>query len=334
MAKQVINIGSAPNDGTGDTLREAMDKANDNFTELYAAPSGGVESVTGDGVDNTDPDNPIISFPSTGDIGAQPALGFTPENVANKATDFTTVNDTLYPSVKAVNDKINASVEGLQNKADSRVATTANITLSGIQTIDGVLLIAGDRVLVKDQSAASENGIYVSAVGAWSRSGDTNTGVELRGAVTSIDEGTLNADTTWRQTADNITVGSTSITWVQYGAAVPDATSTTKGKARLYPSTSLGANTDGAPDQNAVKVYVDAKITQVITNGVTTTAPSEDAVFDALALKAPLNSPTFTGTPIAPTATAGTSTTQIATTAFVSNSMGIGNLLYMYNNFI
>ncbi len=62
----------------------------------------------------------------------------------------------------------------------------------------------------------------------------------------------------------------------------------------------------------------DAKVTQVITNGVTTTAPSEDAVFDALALKAPLASPALTGNPTAPTATQGDNDTSIATTAFVN----------------
>jgi hypothetical protein len=56
------------------------------------------------------------------------------------------------------------------------VATTGNITLSGAQTIDGVTLVAGDRVLVKDQSAANQaqNGIYVAASASWSRAGDAN----------------------------------------------------------------------------------------------------------------------------------------------------------------
>lgn len=63
------------------------------------------------------------------------------------------------------------------------------------------------------------------------------------------------------------------------------------------------------------------EVTQTITNGVTTTSPSEDAVFDALALKAPLASPTFTGTPAAPTASPGTNTTQLASTAFVQQEL-------------
>ncbi len=76
-------------------------------------------------------------------------------------------------------------------------------------------------------------------------------------------------------------------------------------------------NTANLETTSGAQSKADAKVTQTITNGVTTTAPSEDAVFDALALKAALASPTLTGTPAAPTAAAGTSTTQIATTAFV-----------------
>lgn len=70
----------------------------------------------------------------------------------------------------------------------------------------------------------------------------------------------------------------------------------------------------------ATTAYADAKVSDAITDAVTGIAPSQNAVFDALALKAPLASPTFTGTPLAPTATAGTNTTQIATTAFVTTA--------------
>jgi len=77
-----------------------------------------------------------------------------------------------------------------------------------------------------------------------------------------------------------------------------------------------GTNTgDNSANTNS-NAYADAKVTNVITNGVTDKAPSEDAVFDALALKADLASPTFTGTPNAPTQSANDNTTKIATTAY------------------
>lgn len=74
----------------------------------------------------------------------------------------------------------------------------------------------------------------------------------------------------------------------------------------------------------ATTAYVDAKIVATITNGDTTHAPSGDAVFDALALKADLASPALTGNPTAPTPTPGDNDTSIATTAFVTAAVAAG----------
>ena len=99
-------------------------------------------------------------------------------------------------------------------KRSVRVATTANITLSGTQTIDGVAVVAGDRVLVKDQTAAAENGIYVVAAGAWSRAADANTASELASANVGVDSGTSNGgicfDTDFKSTD---TLGTTAMSW-------------------------------------------------------------------------------------------------------------------------
>ena len=95
-----------------------------------------------------------------------------------------------------------------------RVATTANITLSGTQTIDGIAVIAGDRVLVKNQTTASQNGIYDVAAGAWTRPADANLASYLAGALVSVDLGTVNGgkvyDTDFKSTD---TVGTTAMTW-------------------------------------------------------------------------------------------------------------------------
>ena len=99
-------------------------------------------------------------------------------------------------------------------KKACRVATTANITLSGTQTIDGIAVIAGDRVLVKNQTTGSQNGIYDVAAGAWSRSADANTTSYMTGALVSIDLGTVNGgkiyDTDFKSTD---TLGTTSMMW-------------------------------------------------------------------------------------------------------------------------
>lgn len=111
---------------------------------------------------------------------------------------------------------------GLRDFKDSvRVATTANITLSGVQTIDGITLVAGNRVLVKDQTTASANGIYVVASGAWSRSSDTDaTGEITPGMLVYIEEGTLNGTSQWVcNNTGTITLGTTAITFAQYSGA-------------------------------------------------------------------------------------------------------------------
>ena len=74
---------------------------------------------------------------------------------------------------------VDATRQGLDVKDSVRAATTANITLSATQTVDGVALVAGDRVLVKDQSTASANGIYVVAAGAWSRAVDADSSAKV-----------------------------------------------------------------------------------------------------------------------------------------------------------
>jgi hypothetical protein len=115
---------------------------------------------------------------------------------------------------------VDSVAQGLDVKASCRAATIANITLSGAQTIDGVVIIAGDRVLVKDQSTAANNGIYLCASGAWTRTTDADTWIELTGAFTFIEDGTINDNTGWVCTiAPGGTLGSTAVTFEQFSGA-------------------------------------------------------------------------------------------------------------------
>jgi hypothetical protein len=96
------------------------------------------------------------------------------------------------------------------------VATTANITLSGTVTVDGVSVsVNGTRVLVKNQTTASQNGIYVRAAGAWTRATDADAGTELDRALVYVVSGTANAGTLWMQPASGITIGTTAQAWQQ-----------------------------------------------------------------------------------------------------------------------
>jgi hypothetical protein len=133
-------------------------------------------------------------------------------------TGFLTLNaDPTSALHAATKQYVDGLASGMTYKVSARAATTANITLSGTQTIDGVSVIAGDRVLVKNQTTGSENGIYVVAAGAWARSSDANTTGELNGGSTIwVNEGTTQADTGWTVTNDGtVTIGTTAIVWTQ-----------------------------------------------------------------------------------------------------------------------
>lgn len=106
---------------------------------------------------------------------------------------------------------------GIDTKPSVRAASTANLTLSGTQTIDGVACGVGDRVLAKNQTTASGNGPYVVAAGAWTRAVDADaTGEITPGATWYVEEGTVNGGSRWKVTnTGTITLGTTSITIVQ-----------------------------------------------------------------------------------------------------------------------
>ena len=120
----------------------------------------------------------------------------------------------------ATKNYVDSAVQGLSPKDSVRAATTADITVSGLQTIDGVELQAGDRVLVKNQATASQNGIYVAAAGAWDRSADANTWNELISAYVFVEEGTTNGDNGYLITVNaGGTLGVTDVTVVQFSGA-------------------------------------------------------------------------------------------------------------------
>jgi hypothetical protein len=111
-------------------------------------------------------------------------------------------------------------LQGLDPKASVRAATTANITLSGTQTIDGVALIAGDRVLVKNQSTTSQNGVYIVAAGSWTRATDMNSWAEVPGAYMFVEEGSTQADFAFVCTSNaGGTLDTTGIDFVQFNGA-------------------------------------------------------------------------------------------------------------------
>src|SRR5712671_852218 len=101
-------------------------------------------------------------------------------------------------------------------KAPVRAATTgSNITLSGLQTIDGVALAAGDRVLVKDQADVTTNGLYNAATGPWTRTIDANNNSQFaQGLMVAAGQGSANANGLFRLTTANpIALGTSALAW-------------------------------------------------------------------------------------------------------------------------
>lgn len=143
---------------------------------------------------------------------------------------------------------VDSAIEGLAWKDSCRVATQSNINLSSPgSTIDGVTMASQDRVLVRNQTAQSANGIYVwnGAAVAMTRALDASTFAELEQAVATVEEGT-DAGATFRQTQVNGTIDSSNVIWTSFGNASPAASETTAGIAEIATQAETDAGTDDA----------------------------------------------------------------------------------------
>lgn len=141
---------------------------------------------------------------------------------------------------------VDSAVEGLAWKDSARVATQANLNLAAPgAAVDGVAMAANDRMLVRSQTAGAENGVYIfngSATPA-TRAPDADSFAELEQAVITVEEGT-SAGATFRQTAVNGTLGSTTVAWSSFGTGAPSATETTAGIAEIATQAETDTGTD------------------------------------------------------------------------------------------
>ena len=141
---------------------------------------------------------------------------------------------------------VDSAIEGLAWKDNVRASTQGNINLAAPgAAIDGVTMSANDRVLVRAQTAQSENGIYIwnGAATPMTRSADASTSDELEQAVVTVDEGT-DAGVSFRQSTVNFTLGSGSVVWGTFGTVVPSASETVEGKAEIATQAETDAGTD------------------------------------------------------------------------------------------
>lgn len=144
---------------------------------------------------------------------------------------------------------VDALIQGLSWKTAVRAATTAAGTLASSfangSVIDGVTLATGNRILIKDQAAPAENGIYVvAASGAPTRATDADSATELVNATVFVSEGTVNADKSFTMTANApITLGTTGLTWAQQGTG---GTTYSAGNGLQLVSTTFSVLADGS----------------------------------------------------------------------------------------
>ena len=135
-------------------------------------------------------------------------------NAAGQAAEYSWV----IGQVNALNASITASAAGIDSKQSCLVVSTANLaTLSGLSTVDGYTLVAGDRILLVGQTTAAQNGPYIAAVGAWTRATDLITPQ----AFWFVELGTAGQGSQWKvATTGTITLGTTNLSIVQFGATV------------------------------------------------------------------------------------------------------------------
>lgn len=155
----------------------------------------------------------------------QPGLRQAGDPGSSGGGSFTGVPTPVAGSDAVPKSYVDSLAAGLSWKQSAVVASTANVVLAtGLvagQSIDGVVLAAGDRVLLKNQTTTTENGIYVAtAAGAAARAADADTGLELQSAAIFIQKGTANANNAWTCTTDAIVLGTTPVVWVNFAIAI------------------------------------------------------------------------------------------------------------------
>lgn len=244
--------------------------------------------------------SPTIAITDIGTAGTYRSVTTNAQGQVISGTNPTTIAD--YGITDAyTKTQIDAIAQGLNAKASVLVASTSALVFNtATPIIDDVTLTASDRVLVKDQTNQAQNGIYTNiTTTSWTRTSDTDSTLELKSAYVFVDSGTVNVDTAWVQTNDIVTIDTTPVTWAKFAGA-----------GAYSPIGHLHSASD-----------ITSGILPVVRGGtgVNTSTGTGSVVLNT--------SPTFTGTPEAPTASVGTNTTQLATTAYVQTAVNTINSL-------
>lgn len=274
MTKQLVDRGTTADDGSGDPLRTAFDKINDNADELFVRGNAfRFVSRTTTAEPGAPSDGDCYLLPTSGCTGSEwtgqdGKIGFYSDEQA--AWVFITAAEGMLGWVADQNKAIiyNGSLweQLFSGIAKVRCATTAAITLASDlengDSIDSVTLALGDRVLVKDQASGAENGVYiVPASGAPTRATDADSSEELVNFACLVAEGSTNADKLFQCTTNApITVDTTALTFTEFssggGSSIDQGTHTIPILAQAMTPNTTGGPAAGTTESTTNKVML------------------------------------------------------------------------------
>ena len=178
------------------------------------------------------------------------------------------IDDTVVKATRAwVMSYLAEELGKLDGKQSVRVAASTNIVLNGAQQIDGVAVIAGDRVLVANQTLAKDNGLWIVANGDWGRASDANSSAKVTpGLTVMVEEGTANGDSLWHLTTNApITLGTTALTFKMLAGRTGIAAGTYKSlTVDEYGRATAGANPETLAGFGIKDSYTKAEVEALI----------------------------------------------------------------------
>lgn len=178
------------------------------------------------------------------------------------------IDDTVVKATRAwVMSYLAEELGKLDGKQSVRVAATGNVVLNGAQQIDGVAVIAGDRVLLPSQTLAKDNGLWIVANGEWQRATDANSSAKVTpGLTVMVEEGTANGDSLWHLTTNApITLGTTALTFKMLAGRTGIAAGTYKSlTVDEYGRATAGANPETLAGFGIKDSYTKAEVEALI----------------------------------------------------------------------
>lgn len=187
-----------------------------------------------------------------------------------------------------VDNSIVTAMNRLDYKQSVRAATTASITLSGLQTVDGVVLAAGDRVLVKNQGNAADNGLYIVATSAWKRTTDADENTEVTpGLTVTVESGIAQADSVWQLVSDTaIVLGTTALAFQNITNGLAKLASPAFSGSPTAPNPVQGDQSSRLATTTYVRNLTAGSLTKSVAGGIDVTLTADEVGYGML---------TFTG---------------------------------------